>query len=154
MPTTNTRYVDVDADAGGDGTTNGLSGGTCAYKSLSIWEAARDDVGDLVTNDSIEDVVCGSAHASHTADTGGVVIDGWTTDATRYINIRGAASDSHLGVYDATKYRLAMTNSTALNLNEQYVRVNRLQLYTVSATANGKACLVFGASAAGGVPPP
>lgn len=37
--TINTRYVDPDAAAGGDGTTAALEGATCAYQSLFAWEA-------------------------------------------------------------------------------------------------------------------
>jgi len=143
MPTTNTRYVDVDAEAGGDGTTNGLTGATCAYKSLSIWEAARDDVGDLVANDTVEQCICESSHANHTADTTLVVIDGWTTDATRYIEIKTSAAARHAGVYTTAKYRLTTaTSTTLLQIGESYVRVEGLQL---ACTASGNyACWMYG----------
>ena len=107
IPPTNIRYVDVDADAGGNGTTNALTGANCAYKSLSIWEAARQT--DLVTGDIIEQCICESNGGSHTADTTAAVIDGWTTDATRYIDIKTSAAGRHDGKWNTGKYRIEET---------------------------------------------
>jgi hypothetical protein len=134
MATTNIRYVDVDADAGGDGATNALTGANCAYKSLSIWEAARQ--ANLVTGDIIEQCICESNHANHTADTTAVTIDGWTTDATRYIDIKTSASGRHDGKWNTAKYRLDSSSDVFghIDIVAQNVRIVGLQL---DVPANG-----------------
>ena len=151
MATTNTRYVDPNAAAGGDGTTNGLSGGTCAYVSLNVWEAARQ--ADLPTGDIIEKVICSSddAGSTHLADTTAVTIDGWTTDATRYIQIEAASS--HGGKWDATIYRMECVDvGNCIYNKEDFVRFLGLQLYnrksSVSWTGGG---LKIDSTAAGAV---
>lgn len=106
MATTNTRYIDVDADAGGNGTTTALTGGSCAYKSLSIWEAARQ--ADLPTGDIIEEAVCQSTHSNHTADTTAVTIAGWTTDSTRYWRIKTSTASKAGTAWSASKYRIVV----------------------------------------------
>ena len=123
----NVRYVDVDADAGGDGTTNALTGANCAYKSLSIWEAARQ----AVLSD-VEECVCESSHANHTADTTAAVIDGWTTDATNYIYIHTSTAARHAGIWSTSKYRLSTEDySISLDLlgfgNDGQIRIDGLQ---------------------------
>ena len=135
MTTTNIRYVDPDADAGGDGTTNGLSGANCAYASLSIWEAARN--ADLVAGDLIEKVYCDSNGGSHTADTSVVVINGWTTGANNYISINGNISGS-TGIYSTSKYRLEgdIPTTGLLTIMEDYVRVNAMQIHGTSTAGN------------------
>lgn len=127
MPSTNVRYVDVDAEVGGDGTTNALSGANCAYRSLSIWEAARQ--ADLPTGDIIEQCICESSHANHTADTTATTIDGWTTDATRYIEIKTSTGARHDGTWNTAKYRLVLAASGHCILAvENDVRIEGLQL--------------------------
>ena len=123
---TNTRYVDVDADVGGDGTTNALTGANCAYKSLNIWEAARQ----AVLSD-IEECVCESNGGSHTADTTSVTINGWTTTAAYYINIHTSVAGKHTGIYSATKYRLTIVTQdvNGITIVEPDVIINGLQVY-------------------------
>lgn len=139
MATTyNVRYVDVDADAGGDGTTTALTGGTCAFKSLNIWEAARDaDLtgGDGGGNYVVERAICGSAHANHTADTTAVTIDGWTTSANSYIDILTDASNRAGCSWDTSKYRHApvVAWGHSFTVNEEYVRVDGLQASNVGS---------------------
>lgn len=129
MTTTNIRYVDPNAEVGGDGTTNALTGANCAYKSLAIWEAARQ--ADLVSGDIIEKVICSSddAGSTHAADTTGCTIDGWTTDATRYIQIEAASS--HGGKWDDTIYRCSIAKDAGGNpfdIQELFVRIHGIQM--------------------------
>ena len=125
--TTNTRYVNTASTAGGDGTTNATSGANRAYASLSEWETARD--GDLVTANTIEKVFCeGSA-----ADTTAVDILGWTTGASNYIDIVVDPSVRHNGTYQTTKYRLEVSNATAIEVEEAYVRFTGLQVFVTGA---------------------
>lgn len=123
-----TRYVDPDADVGGDGTTSGLTGATCAYKSLNIWEAARQAV--LA---EVETVVCGSAHSNHTADATNVAVSGWTTTATNYIIITTDANNRASTAYNTSKYRLAKQatadqGGSMLSISQSYTRVTSLQI--------------------------
>jgi hypothetical protein len=131
-----TRYVDVDADTGGDGTTNALTGANCAYKSLSIWEAARQ--ADIDSAGNIEKVICCSNHANHTADTTACAIAGWTTSAANYIWI--TTEVGHGGTpYSTSKYRRELTDPAVNNLriSENFVRVDGLQFqHTVTGATN------------------
>ena len=130
-----TRYVDVDAAAGGDGTTNALTGANCAYKSLNIWEAAQQQ--NLDTGNNIAECICESNHANHTADTTVVTIDGWTTSATDYISIKTSAAGRHDGKWNTGKYRLEIPElwgGGALTIYENFVRVEGLQFTLIDGS--------------------
>jgi len=135
------RYVDPNADAGGDGTTNGLTGANCAYVSLNAWEAATqqdltDGGGDTAR------VVCSSddAGSTHAADTTAVTIDGWTTSATCYITIEAASS--HGGKWDDTIYRITGQNyNDTIKIIERYVNLSGLQIRSPAAMDPGNAAI-------------
>lgn len=150
--TINTYYVDVDAEVGGTGTTNALTGANCAFKSLSIWEAARDadlTAGDGGGNYVVERAVCGSAHANHTADTTAVDINGWTTSANSYVDVRTDSSNRAGCSWDTGKYRLSVADSSVFKVNEEFVRLDGLQLERTATNANGQGVLALsGASGA------
>ena len=126
-----TRYVDADSTAGGDGTTNALTGANRAYVSLSAWEAAVQG-----TFTEIQECICESNGGSHTAD-GACNIDGSTTTASYYHDIKTSAAGRHAGVFDATKYRLQASYgpSGLLQTNDDYIRVTGLQVYNTFSTA-------------------
>ena len=151
MPSTNVRYVDPNAASGGTGITNSLTGTDRAYSSLNAWEAARQ--ADLPAGDIIEKVICSSddAGSTHLADTTPVTIDGWTTDATRYIQIEAASS--HGGKWNPNIYRLEVVqsaNDQNFRIQENYVRILGLQVkITLGAsitTWQGMATSVSGVS--------
>lgn len=132
--TTVIRYVDPNSAActgANCGTTNALSSAdnTHAYPSLFAWEAARQR--NLVTADEIERVICSSddAGSTHAADTTGVTIDGWTTDATRYIQIEAASS--HGGKWNESIYR--RDGAARLQIGESFVNVIGIQIRITSA---------------------
>jgi hypothetical protein len=125
MATLVERYVDPDAT----GTGTGLSWAN-AWTSLSAAEANNRD---CVTNDEQWTIYCRSS--AGTADTTAVNWNGWTTDATRYVEIAGDFSGT---AWDATKYRLQVTDSTVLILTNPYIRVRGIQIATVSPTASGR----------------
>lgn len=115
MPTTITKIVDPDNGPGTD------------YLSLNAWEAGQQ--ADLVAADQIQVAECRST--SGTADTSALTLAGWTTDATRYIEIRSTGSNRHAGVWDASKYRLVVTGSGGNCITAtavQNVRLNGLQI--------------------------
>ena len=129
------RYVNMASTAGGDGTTNNTSGATRAYASSSAWEAARQAV---LTE--VEECICeGTA-----ADTTNLVIDGWTTTAAFYIDLKAVAgAGRHAGVWSTSHYRIASSNDfgAALLINEAYVRVTGLQVENTSA--DGAYCVRY-----------
>jgi hypothetical protein len=97
------------------------------YLSLNTWEAGMQK--DLVTADEISIAKCRST--AGTADTTAVTIDGWTTDATRYIKIWTDPTESyrHNGKWDAGKYRLlAPEYNTAITISESNVLIDGLQI--------------------------
>lgn len=121
MPTLRTVTV---KSAGGD------------YSSLSSAEAGEQ--GDLVSLDRQLDIECYSM-----ADTTAVTIIGWTTDATRYVRIVAPSAERHAGVWSTSKYRLSVASAftTILNVNEEFVRIEGLQVEGTDNTANGHGLL-------------
>lgn len=140
------RYVNTGSTAGGDGTTNDTTGAARAYASLSAWEAARQ--ADLVTAADFEVVDCCGA----TADTTGVTVDGFTTSAAFYVQIRGHATDPagrHAGVFSTSHYRLD-TLATTLTIRDDFIHVDGIQLYqhgVVATDPPNQMCIRFGAGA-------
>ena len=124
------RFVNP-ASSGGDGTTNGLSGPTAAYASLSSWEAAEQT--DLVAAGDIHEVRC-----EGTADTTLCDIDGWTTGASNYILIIVELANRHSGVWNTGKYHL--TGSRGFNgflkILEDFVRTEGLQVQNTSTSSS------------------
>jgi len=127
-----TRYVNPGASAGGDGTTNALTSGdnTHAYASLSAWEAAQAQ--DLDAGNNIAECIC---ETDGTADTTLLTIDGWTTSATDYIDIKTSAGHRHAGLWNTAKYRLSVSGNftPALDNLEGNVRITGLQIENTSA---------------------
>lgn len=128
-----TRYVNT-ASEGGDGTTNGESGATAAYLSLSAWEAAEDGA-NLTTTPDIHTVLCGVGSGT-AADTTAVTVAGWTTDATGYIIIKANPADtggdqSAQMPWSTSIYRLDYTGASAativFNIGQAYTKVMALQ---------------------------
>lgn len=128
------RYVDT-ASAGGDGTTQGHSGGTAAYASLSSWESSEQT--NLTTGPDTHTVSC----AGSTADATATTIEGWTTSTTAYITVEGdrSAPDSD-GFYGGTNalstshYRMVCGNNTHLTLGNNVV-VDGIQVYFNASVA-------------------
>lgn len=116
------RYVNTASSAGGDGTTNATSGSNRAYATLGAALTAEAD--NLVSDDVyLEIEATGSA-----ADTSCPDVDGFTTDATRYIRIYPATGDAHLGVWSTGKYRIECAADNAFLIRIPNVRVEGIQL--------------------------
>lgn len=92
------------------------------YSSLSAWEAGQQKV---ISAGDVEIAECYSF-----SDTSAVTIDGWTTVATGYIEIRTPLEERHDGKWNSSKYRLEVNDDYAavLNIVEDYVRIIGLQL--------------------------
>ncbi len=136
------RYVNT-ASVGGDGPTNNLTGATAAYKSLFDWEAAED--GIPLTEPMI--VYCeGTA-----ADTQTVAIAGWTgNSADNYILITTTQANRHKGKWDTAYYHREVTNNYTLKIDENYVRVDGLQLGVIVTPNNQGHGIVVAIIAPGG----
>jgi len=111
------------------------------YHSLYDWEAAYGGIdfsgctpGDLTCANVNKTAVAKIDGPWAAADPdGAVTIDGWTTDATRYIKIYTTAEARHNGKWDdTTKYRLQTTTNGIYN-KEAYVRIDGLQVKVTTA---------------------
>jgi hypothetical protein len=70
-------------------------------------------------------------------DTTAVIVDGWTTDATRYIEVRAVGTARHAGKWDATKYRINVGDDYfSLRVREAYTRVDGIQIEVAPPTIN------------------
>lgn len=142
MATTVTHFVDPNAAGGGDGSKE------YPYTSLSAWEAAQQR--NLVTADEVERVICSSndddPEAAHAADTTPATIDGWTVDATRYIQIEASPTSRASAVWSDNKYRLSVVDTTALTLSVQRTKFIGLQTEVRTVTAHWRRGLSAGAS--------
>lgn len=103
------------------------------YTSLASAEAGEQ--GDLVSLDRQLNIEC---YASAAGDSTQVTVSGWTTDATRYIDIYCPEGERHAGVWDAAKYHLSVTTSGSpggvITLRELCTRVRYLQVRNLRAT--------------------
>jgi hypothetical protein len=106
------------ASAGGDGTTNALSGASAAYASLSAAEAAEQ--GDLSSIGQTTFKCEGT-----TNDTTKVVLSGWTNaSATNYIQVEASATGIHDGTADSG-YVLAISSGHTIEVDVPYTRIGR-----------------------------
>jgi len=148
-----TRYVDPDATVGGDGQSAGTLSGTDVindgsghrpYKTLSAWEAALP--GTLT---EVETCICLSQSSLHTADTTAVSINGCDTTTAFYIDIQTDAAARHAGVWNTAKYRLEVSNSIALAVLEDNVRITGMQVRVAAGNANYQSVIPFTMSVSG-----
>lgn len=131
MAATVTKVVDPD------------NGGGTDYISLDAWEDALGGTttGHLPNDDQIAQAQCRSS--SGTDDTAAVSINGWTTDATRYIEVTGEDGVGDFpsdGIYDNTKYVLHNNDSDVsfCIIDEDYVRFRKIQVLVTETVANSR----------------
>ncbi len=98
---------------------------------VSLNAAMVGEAADLVALDRRLDIECYSM-----SDTVQVVVNGFTTDATRYIRIYTPSSERHRGKWDNTKYRLENT-ALIVDIQENYVRFEGLQVKLTANTGSG-----------------
>ncbi len=138
-----------------DGTTSGTPGTNGAhYASLSaaISGEAGSANNDLVAGSTILHIEC-SVFSGNAADTTAVVVSGFTSDSTHYVHIYTAAASRHAGVWDDTKYRLAVANpggNGVLDIRQEYTRLEGMQIRKTSSNASDQMVVtysVFGTAA-------
>lgn len=121
------RFIN-DASAGGDGTTNGISGGDAAYATGAAWEVAEQTDLDTAGDRHIVDV---------TGDMGVTAIDGWVTNRTDgdIILVRANTGQENNGVPGAGNGAEAI-GTTAITLNlRQAIDLEDLYIETGSSDA-------------------
>lgn len=119
-------------------------GGTGDYASLTAWEAAGGGCTstDLPSEDEIAIAICQSTDSSD--ETSQVYIMGWTTDTTRYIDIRGTSYGGKTGdfpsdgIYDNTKYLLSVSDQSAgcIYVREDDVKIHNIQILVTETSTN------------------
>lgn len=72
------------------------------------------------------------------ADVTAAAVAGWTTSATNYIEVATSATCRHAGKWDITKQVLSAANATALNIQEEFVRIDGLQIEVNATSANNQ----------------
>lgn len=128
-----TYYVDADAAGGGDGSSGS------PYDSLSAAEAARntaDGVGG--GGGAYTDIVrylCSASSGG--ADTTGVTIFGGSQTAAYYLLIQTDTGHRASAKWNASKYRIEVANTFAIDVNDDYVRVDGVQARVTSVSSSG-----------------
>ena len=97
------------------------------YTSLSAAEAGLQR--NLVSNDQTMHILCEQG-----VDTTAVTIAGWTTDNSHYLHIYTQAAQP--AVWDDNRYTLSVTDNDAINIQQNYCSVQRLQIQ-VTGTNTG-----------------
>jgi len=95
------------------------------YNTIALWEAAKQ--GNLVTADQVQQGDC--YNDDGTLDETGIVIDGSTTDSTRYVVLSSPVGERHTGKA-GTGFHLRPTGNATrvIFVADQYVRVEWLEL--------------------------
>jgi len=143
------RYIDT-ASSGGDGTTQGHSGSTAAYASMSAWEAAEQT--DLVTDTDYHRVLCAGG-----IDGTDMTIVGWTTGASNYISIEGDPTapdgDGKNDTYkSSTSYYMkefTATTGQGIAVNEDFVHFDGIQLRNSQTSGSYDPIIAFGTAGTG-----
>jgi hypothetical protein len=99
-------YVDTASTAGGDGTTNAITGANRAYASLSAAATAR--IANLVTADQQLVIHCRASTGVWDSGLGYYPspLNSYTVDATHFITITADAPTRHNGVWNDANYTL------------------------------------------------
>ena len=120
-----------------------------AHEFLDDWEdqvvadvndGIDDSVDDLVLIPNLDLAASNTAmfvpcYASTSPDNLSTTIDGWTTATTSYVKVYTPVSVSevgesqrHAGKWDEGKYRLALNNYDALIIQDNFIRIDGLQI--------------------------
>ena len=125
------------------------------YTSLAAWEAAFGGINFGASGCSAGNLVCANKIAVaqidgawSSADTTPVLIDGWTTDATRYIRIYTTPAARHDGKWNTSKYRLEVPSGDVLRIYDNHVQVEGIQVRTTAATSSSREVQVYSQTAA------
>lgn len=107
------------------------SGGGCDYTTLQAAETALQQ--DLVANDSALTIEIQNTWAS---PDGGTTVDGWTTDATRFLTITAVGAARASATLSTTSYRAEGSGTTVISLLEDYTVVDGIQAEATGTSTN------------------
>ncbi len=97
---------------------------TSAGDYTTLAAAIVGEADDLVADDVYLTIECYPM-----SDTAQVDVDGFTTDATRYIEINSPVGNRHAGTWNTSVYRLECTDGADnLRIQDSFVRINSLQI--------------------------
>ncbi len=111
-----------------------------ALRNFDTWSSGKD----LVASNETWNLACyGDA-----ADTSYVLVQNWTTGSANYLRIFApqrpdevGVSQRHAGVWTPGAYRLEVTDSDALTLIVDHVRLEGLQIHIVADPSGGACCV-------------
>lgn len=141
---TDVRYV-ATASAGGDGTTDALSGASAAYASMASLIANYPNPDLVTAGDTLEILCFGTVDASEPN------FSGFTTDATHFITIKADRAKPD-GFYNSTlafsesHYHLKASGVVALRSIRNYSIVDGLQIWQPGASGNHFGIEISGAA--------
>ena len=125
MPSESKKTIDPD------------NGGGTDYLSLDAWE---DDLGGTSGNLPALDIIavaeCRASSGGN--DTAKVIIGGWTTDSTRYIEVRLHPDEQNTGIWNTNNYTHAITETgpfseVGIYIQENYVRFYDIQFESIKS---------------------
>ncbi|MBZ0155680.1 MAG: chitobiase/beta-hexosaminidase C-terminal domain-containing protein, partial [Alphaproteobacteria bacterium] len=122
----------------------GYSPSNRCFTSLAAWEAAFGNInftgcttGDLTCVNKI--AVARIEGTWTNPDTAALLLDGWTTDSSRYVRIYTAPEARHQGKWNTSgAYRLEVSNAIPLDIMDGHVRIEGLQVRLSGVNANGQ----------------
>ncbi len=114
-----------------DTITGDVSGATCDIDSFAYQDGEEAEA---------------ECHADGTADPTAVTIAGWTTDATRFIRVYANAGDEAQMPFATPSNAYTLDNNVeTLTIQEEYVRIERIQIENDTTSAGNRACVVINA---------
>jgi len=99
-----------------------------AYTNLET--AQSTEQGNISLSSGSDEYVVFECYATNGTNDGIIVnINGWTTEVDNYIEVRGERLEG--ASWDASKWRIEVTDADPLGIGEDYVRLNAVQLSKV-----------------------
>lgn len=108
------------------------------YLTLADWEAGEQ--ADLTAAGVIAVAECRSSGGP--ADQFPTTIAGWTTSESNFIIVRAADGQEHNGIWSTDKYRLTGSAPFQLAVNQQYTKIQGIQLGSTGNTPT----VIFGSN--------
>ncbi|MEE9365883.1 MAG: hypothetical protein V3W44_04265 [Dehalococcoidales bacterium] len=142
------RYVDTGSAAGGDGTTDALSGGNHAYQTQAV--AISTEAQDLTDGGGDHFILKCNRTGGGGVDTTTYNLIGWTTGAANYIEIFGTDFPVD-GIWDDSAYILHNNDAAVfcIDVDEEFVRFTNMQFQVTQGGASSRFGLLLSMAATG-----
>lgn len=122
------------------------SGGGCDYTTVAAAESAHEQ--DLVANDS---ALTFEIQNTWVSAEGAWTVNGWTTDATRFLTITAVGAARASATFSTTAYRASTVTFAVIQLVESYTVLDGVQAETTETGATSATCFQVSVSPADGV---